>query len=291
MTTKLLYKKNFNDKEIEIIYSIVIPVYNQESIIVENLKSIIEKTRDTFEIIIILDFCFDQTEENLMNYIESYNEKHHNFIQITIFKNEEKPLFETKCDNIGFKNSVGKYCLEIQSDMKMTEDGYNLELTKPFKLLNNVIAVSGRCAHNLFNFNGIGKLGIDIEKTVEELNITRNIFYVFETCNRGPLLLDREKLKELNYLDEESYFLDNSDHDLMARAYLEKKYISGYVPINFSSPLDQGSTRNNNTYNNRSEYIINKNEKELLSVKCSFKPGLRKYVHLWKPLQPYAYKL
>ena len=169
--------------------------------------------------------------------------------------------------------------------MKMTEDGYNLELTKPFKLLNNVIAVSGRCSCNL-NFQGIGKLGIDIEKTVEELNITRNIFYVFETCNRGPLLLDREKLKELNYLDEESYFLDNSDHDLMIRAYLEKKYICGYVPIDFIAYLEHGSTRNTKTYNNCKEYIINKNEKELLSVKCNSKPGLRKYVHLWKPLQP-----
>jgi hypothetical protein len=58
---------------------------------ISKLKSIIEKTKDTFEIIIILDFCFDKTEQNLMNYIESYNEIYHNFIQITIFKNEEKP--------------------------------------------------------------------------------------------------------------------------------------------------------------------------------------------------------
>lgn len=285
MPTILLYKKKINESN-NVEYSIVIPVYNQESIIVENLESIIEKTRGNFEIIIILDFCFDQTENNLMKYIESYQNIITNFIQITIFKNEEKPLFETKCDNIGFNNSVGKYCLEIQSDMKMTQYGYNLELTKPFKILDNVIAVSGRCAHNLFNYNGVGKLGYNIEKTVDELNIPRNKFYVLETCNRGPLLLDRQKLEELNYLDEDSYFLDNSDHDLMARAYLEKKYICGYVPIDFYSPLDQGSTRNNNTYNNSKEYLINKNEKEMLRIKCEFKPGLKKYLNIWEPKKP-----
>ena len=71
----------------------------------------------------------------------------------------------------------------------------------------------------------------------------RNTFYTYETCNRGPLLLDRQKVKELGYLDAEHFFQDNSEHDLMARAYLTKGYICGYVPLDFSSPLAQGSTR------------------------------------------------
>ena len=49
------YIKIYNEPN-EIIYSIVIPVYNQENIIVENLKSIINNTVNNFEIIIILDF-------------------------------------------------------------------------------------------------------------------------------------------------------------------------------------------------------------------------------------------
>ena len=42
----------------------------------------------------------------------------------------------------------------------------------------------------------------DIEKPLSQLNICRNKFYVYETCNRGPLLIDRKKLEELNFLDE-----------------------------------------------------------------------------------------
>lgn len=129
--------------------------------------------------------------------------------------------------------------------MEMVELGYNKHLTKPFNILNNVIAVSGRCGHNLFRNGGIGKLGLLIEKNISELNLDKNCFYSFETCNRGPLLLDKEKVKELNYFDEEHYRQHNSDHDLMIRAYLYKKYICGYVPIDFNSPLVNGTSRKN----------------------------------------------
>ena len=282
MNTKLLYKKVYNPHN-EIIYSIIIPIFNQENIVTDNLESIMNNTKGNYEIIIILDYCFDNTEKNLMEFINNYKNVLYNFIQITILKNETIPLFETKCDNIGFKLAEGKFCLEIQADMKMTENGYNIHLSKPFNILENVIAVSGRCAHNLFNHaEGIGKLGSNCERTVNELNICKNKFYVYETCNRGPLLIDKTKLKELNYLDEEEYFLDDSDHDLFARAYIEKKYICGYVPIDYYAPLYLGSTRNNNNYNNCIEYNINKNEKQRLQNSCNNKLGLDKYKPNWK---------
>jgi glycosyltransferase involved in cell wall biosynthesis len=288
LCTEAPFQKTYN-QHTEIVYSIIIPVYNQEEYIVENLKSIISNTLGTFEIIIILDFCFDNTEKNIFVFLENYHSPPDNFAVIQIFKNEDKPLFETKCDNIGFKNSKGKYCLEIQADMKMTCLGYNIELTKPFILLDNVIAVSGRCAHNLYNSNSIGKTGYNIEKTVDQLNIQKNKFYVFDTCNRGPLLLEKSKLSEMNYLDEDNYFLDDSDHDLMARSYIEKGYICGYVPIDFYAPLFLGSTRNNNTYNFCKEYLINQNEKQRLLNKP--KNGLEKYKNIWKSREPVVYDL
>jgi glycosyltransferase involved in cell wall biosynthesis len=291
MSTELLYKTIYNPTK-EIIYSVITPVYNQENIIVENLQSIINNTNDNFEIILILDFCFDNTEQNIMNFLGNYENKVDNFIQITIFKNQDKPLFETKCDNIGFKNSSGKYCLEIQADMKMVENGYNLHLTKPFNVCNNVIAVSGRCAHNLFNHQkGIGKLGCDIETPINNLNVCKNKFYVYETCNRGPLLIDKKKLEELNFLNEEEYFLDDSDHDLMARAYIEKRYICGYVAIDFDAPLCLGSTRNHNNYNNCKEYIINNCEKEAMYNKCAGKSGLNKFRDIWPNTEHIIYDI
>lgn len=56
-------------------------------------------------------------------------------------------------------------------------------------------------------------------------------------------MLDTDKLCTVGYLDEKNYFLDNSDHDLFARAYSEKGWICGYYPIDFSALLVNGSTR------------------------------------------------
>jgi len=269
------------------VYSIVTPIYNQEFIIVKNLSSIIQKTEDFFEILLILDFCFDKTEENLLNYLDSLRNVRENLIQIRVFKTE-KPLFETKCDNLGFRESLGTYCLEIQADMEMTEQGYNIELEKPFKMFENIIAVSGRCAHNLFDGRGYGKLGEAVEQKLENLEIQRGVFYSFETCNRGPLLLHRGKLEELGFLNETDFFLDNSDHDLMARAFLERQYMCGYVPIEFSSPIQDGSTRNTK-YVECPEYKINKAEKERLSRLCN--SSLEKYRDMWVNRDPVCFSL
>jgi hypothetical protein len=160
----------------------------------------------------------------------------------TIVIHSDTPLFETSCDNIGFLLGRGDYFLEIQADMEMIEMNYNLMLTKPFTQYDNVIGVSGRCSHNFKGENGSGRIAELIAIPYESKYSNTN-FYVNETCNRGPLLLDAMKLKELQYLDEQNYYLDDSDHDLFARAYDKHKYICGYVPIHFISPIADGSAR------------------------------------------------
>ena len=137
--------------------------------------------------------------------------------------------------------SRGKYCLEIQADMEMTEKGYNNVLKRGFQY-TNVIGVSGRCCHTLNQHKLIGRGGESINRPYD-INLRQDLLYVNETVNRGPLLLDRKKLMEMNYLDEENFYLDNSDHDLFTRAWAQKEWICGYIPIDFKAPLENGSTR------------------------------------------------
>ena len=59
-------------------------------------------------------------------------------------------------------------------------------------------------------------------------------------------------------MDEVNYFLDNSDHDLFARAYFYKKWICGYVPMDFNSPLENGCTRKPRDEINEKYYNIKK---------------------------------
>lgn len=290
----LLKKYIYNDIN-DIDYSVIIPVYNQEEIITKNINSVLKYTGGIFEIIIILDFCFDNTEKNIIHFLNNYNHFNNNLSSIKIFKQNNSPIFESSCDNIGFVLSKGKYCLEIQADMEMVENNYNLHLTKPFKILDNVLAVSGRCAHNLFRPGGIGKLGLLIENSVYDLNIDKNKFYTYETCNRGPLLFDRQKLKQLNYLDEVNYHQDNSDHDIMIRGYLKYNYICGYVPIDFKSPLEDGSTRKD--FNN-DKGLINLKYKQLRMSQHKIKSNrllngnsINLYKKGWKNIDPKIYNI
>ena len=244
MNYKFILDKIYKDLDFK--YTIVIPVFNQENIIIKNINSIISNTIGDYEMIIINDYSNDRTLELLENFFKNFEPVNSNFKRVRII-DTRWPLFETKCDNIGFKLSKAKFVLEIQADMQMLIKGYDQILSKPFTKIKNLIAVSGRCAH-FFDYkddsDGTGKLGINIEKSIKELNIKNNYFYIFDTCNRGPLLIDNSKLREMNYLDERNYFLDNSEHDLMLRARLSKNYICGYYPIDFYAPLKYGSTRN-----------------------------------------------
>ena len=252
---KIIKNINVNDCE-ELVFSIIVPVYNQGDIIVKNITSVLEKTtQKNYELIIIIDCCSDNTEINICNLFKNIDLKLYDLLCNVLILKSVVPLFETAADNLGFFCSRGKYCLEIQADMEMTDYGYNMKLLKPFLLNNNIIGISGRCCHDFVCSKGIGKLGTDLTKKLKELpHIDINAYYIGETCNRGPLLLDKNKLKEMKFLDEVNYFLDNSDHDLFARSYVERSWICGYVPIDFNSPLENGSTRKSRDNLNKTYY-------------------------------------
>lgn len=224
-------------------FSIVMPIYNQEAIIRKNLSAITRFTHGAYEMILILDACSDNTESEVFLWLEEgMRPTETGTCCRTIVIKSATPLFECAADNVGFAVARAPYLLEIQADMEMSEPGYNLLLKRPFEVRSDVLGVSGRCCHDLFGDRCIGRAGMLINAPIDP-SLSNKCFYVNETCNRGPLLLDHTKLKQLGYLDEQNFFLDNSDHDLFARAFVYYRWICGYVPIDFHAPLEDGSTR------------------------------------------------
>jgi hypothetical protein len=90
-----------------------------------------------------------------------------------------------------------------------------------------------------------GKLGETVKSPHALLRDFQYYSKVFlsHTVNRGPLVLRKSMLEELGYLDEEHYVLGDDEHDLFARAWVQKKWRCGFVPIEVYSPLEWGSTR------------------------------------------------
>ena len=221
--------------------SIVMPIYNQEFLIERVLDGIAEHTLGNYELILIVDACSDMTEQKVLSWVERKRGQVDSICRCLIIRSET-PLFECAADNIGFALSRSNYCLEIQADLIMTETGYNHTLVRPFQLRDDVIGVSGRSSCGLYGDRAVGRAGIQVEHPYDA-SLSPSIFYVHETCIRGPLLLDRRKLEVLGFLDEQNFYLDNSDHDLFVRAWHHHQWICGYVPINFETCLADGSTR------------------------------------------------
>jgi len=236
---EVVLNKTFIDKLPFI--SVVIPIYNQESIIERNLRSVLETIIETpYEMILIVDACSDKTEEKVLGIFNGDGLP--DLLTNVVVMRSVSPLFETAADNLGFLCSRGEYILEIQADMQMTERGFNVALLRPFFRISDLIAVSGRSCHGLTYDGGIGKMGVAVEAPLDS-RLKRDHLYISETCNRGPIILRRKMVEELGYLDEINYFLNYSEHDLFTRARILKSWYCGYVPMEFLSPCSDGSTR------------------------------------------------
>ena len=223
-------------------FTMVLPIHNQDDIIARNMKTYFQHTTSSYELIVILDNCVDNTEQEVVNLLKSL-ESNPPYVGAMVIR-QDTPIYETSCDNIGFRLARGKYALQLQPDMQMVETGYNEAIARPFEKFDDVLGVSGRGCHKFRPWHDPGKLGMKMENPLEpQWEAKRNTFFIGETCMRGPLLLHMEKLKVMKYWDEHHFFLGKDERDLFARSWHQFKWVCGYVPMEFKSPARDGSTR------------------------------------------------
>jgi hypothetical protein len=112
---------------------------------------------------------------------------------------------------------------------------------KPFKKVSNLLGVTGRDAVDCCIINNDLDF-CNLAGTDAIPQTPRNIFAMRQIINRGPILFDHEKLKDMNYLDERYAPVNQDDTDLGLRA-LRKGYRSGTYVIDYMSKPEWGSTR------------------------------------------------
>lgn len=226
-------------------FSVVMPIHNQEAVIANVLTSVVTYTLGTYELILIIDGCTDSTRDRVTKWAED-TKFPTTLTKIWIFENP-KGIFETSCDNQGFVVSRGKYIVEIQADMILLTLGYNIILATPMEIYDDILAISGRCCHQLNGFPGYncGKVGDLVGKphTILSDFANHNKVFITHTANRGPIVFRASMLEAMGFLDEAHYVLGDDDHDLFARAYCDRRWRVGFVPVEVYSPLEWGSTR------------------------------------------------
>ena len=126
--------------------SVVVPIHNQEKNIQKHLKSIVDEMHYPFELLLVNDASNDRTEDENMNFISKVkNSKMTNIFYFKTFW----PWYETKCDDFAIRKSAGKYIIEIQSDMLISEPNFDKKLIDALETDESLFAISARGTCNL----------------------------------------------------------------------------------------------------------------------------------------------
>jgi len=222
--------------------SIILTVFNKDWLIDKVLYSIFENTKTNTELIIVIDGCTDNSEIVIKNTLKASPSN----ISTKIYYADN--IYETKANNIGLKASTGDYIIIVQDDMIINEENWNLRMRKPIENYDDIFAVTSKTAHNWkYNFNNNKNaswcdLLMDTEHKNKH-NTNRDTFAIRNCVNRGPLLIDHQILKSVNYLDEDYSPQLMDDHDLCYKVFEKHGKKCGLYWIDFISDESWGSTR------------------------------------------------
>jgi len=222
--------------------SVIVCIFNKELILERILMSLFRNSSDLVkEYIFVLDGCTDNSENILMNTLKFLPP---NVTYKIIYTND---VFEIRSNNIGMKNATEKYVCIVQDDMEIIENNWDKRLIQPFLHFNDIFAITSRSALQMdhtghfFNIKE-GPVGHNCFNKTN--TISRDIVYINQMVNRGPLMMDLDKVKQLNYLDESlPGLLAADDHDLCVKAFQKYGWKCGSYWIQYYSPLEWGSTR------------------------------------------------
>jgi glycosyltransferase involved in cell wall biosynthesis len=242
----------------------VMPVFNQEEIIKKNLNSLIRSASIPFDLIVIDDGSNDSTLGCLSLFLR---ECHSPLLTQSLIIKNPVPIYETACDNQGFRLSRTEFIIEVQSDIEIDDRGFDKRMIDAAQY-SFIGTVSGRHVHpfSLLDnrrswfkypfykfkskvnpyYNCIGLVGARVFSG-SPVNLGSTSLYIGETNSRGPWLVRKSDLERFDYLDEKHFFLGNDDHDFNLRLFNSTQRCAAYVPVHQRSLPSNGSTRKKRT--------------------------------------------
>jgi len=152
-----------------------------------------------------------------------------------VLVDQPSAIFETASNNRGAILAEGQFLILMQDDWVMTQIGWNVHMSLPARLYDDVFGISGNCAHG---WHGIPSTNVgrcrDSER-IRPLDPTlvnkSGTFFVRPTGNRGPLLYNASKFRQMGYLNELRFLMDKDDHTIHTLALRSQGWVSGYVPV------------------------------------------------------------
>lgn len=192
---------------------IIIPVWNNLEMTRDCVNSIKKHTTYPYRIIIV----DNASDEPTRQYLDSLKEK--NSTKVDIIRNEKNKGF-VKAVNQGMRYSDAAYVCIMNNDTVAT-DGWLKELIEILRE-NNDIGIINPSSNTSCQFPG--KLGID--EFARTLKILKGKYQELYTCRAFSMVVKREVIEKIGYLDENygvGYF-DDTD-------YCKRVQKSGYKTV------------------------------------------------------------
>lgn len=264
-------------KQIRPTYSVLLNVYNSEMKLRLVLVQLLKMTTEPWELIIVLDGCTDKSLEVVKSTWKSFatwpkcpydlNEVDERYVwqsgqhldssqgdigreclfqpsslvHLRVIVVPKVGLFATASDNLKMKNAVGKYFILVDDDQLMTVHEWNIKLSWPLRRWGDVFSASARCAHSFLDGKEGGPYaGTKCKNSLNLQGITKKercFFFVRDSGNRGPLILDASMVRQSGYMDEINHLgviTQNCDHELNSRAFARFGWVSGSVAIDYT---------------------------------------------------------
>ncbi len=258
--------------------TVILTIHNKEKSIKNILTALVKSLSPlTTKLIIVFDGCKDNTTQIVKETLETRG-KRAPIIRF-LFTDDE---WETKANNAALKLVDTNYASIVQDDMLIKQKNWDELLIRKLSV-NNIFSISGRGAYN-FNFknnkfnvvdlvgreypfssgNIIGKIIGKLFAIFKPYWIYKyiKIFNIRNCSNRGPLVIDMNILKELNFFDECFAPFELDDTDLCCRAIKKYGLYSGSLPIYYKEI--NGSKKINKNSSLVSKRSITKNTKILI---------------------------
>ena len=211
--------------------SIIIPTYNREKLLPRAIQSVLSQTYSNWELIVVDDGSTDNTKK----IVEEFQKKDRRigYIWQENFGGTSKPI------NTGLKVSQGEYIALLEDDDEWL----------PEKLERQLGVFQNSKKENL-GFVGCNILIVNEEtKSTMTCNVLKHSDKIFSEklldnkffCNFSALLIKREFINKVGFLDENLKFA--TDKDIFLRIF--KKYNFDFVPITLVKCYVHG--KNNST--------------------------------------------
>ena len=264
------------------VVSFVVPIHDQGHIIYENLMALTSCAAEPHEVVLVLDGCTDGTHAEVRRWVERLGTSPGRTTRVIVLTTDRN-IYETASDALGVRLAQSPYVIEVQADILLEEAAFDSRMIAALTANPDVFAVSGRGIHGFSlvrrPVTPVARLAAKARHTLAELirnaqlarrrpfvaapftfwltgqagrlakaidlpqGETGVCLFVGGTVIRGPLAFARHDYDVLGGFDTQRFFLGNDDHDLLMRAHRYLGRTGAYLPIKFSSPLANGSTR------------------------------------------------